>query len=156
MNTWLRNDTSYKQHILGIWAGRCRRIFLTIVVRSSGTRERKRIYVNLRDWCVPKSETVSNRSASSAAPCRSFRIIANEEKKKKNKWGMFHDIRALLLMIFLATRVCVCKVQCICTCDVKLYCVCLRWCALMCDECERKTRTLLHGLVKSRARINYR
>lgn len=67
---------------------------------------------------------------------------------------MFHDIRTLLLMIFLATR----------ACKVLMY-LYMRYDACVCNVCcvcasvmnERETSyPFLHKLVKSRARINYR
>lgn len=51
---------------------------------------------------LSRSETVSGQSATSVAL-----MLFSSNYCKKIKWGMFHDIRALLLMIFLATRACV-------------------------------------------------
>lgn len=55
---------------------------------------------------MPQSETVCLepvRIIGSAVLF--FSNYCKWKKKKKNKWEMFHDIRALLLMIFLETRV---------------------------------------------------
>lgn len=67
---------------------------------------------------------------------------------------MFHDIRALLLMIFLATRACVCvRVRVYAKFNVCMICDYVRACVVHVMN-KRETRTLLHRLVKSGARIN--
>jgi len=62
---------------------------------------------------------------------------------------MFHDIRTLLLMIFLATRACKVLMYLYMRHDACVHSVCEL------DEWARNSYPFLHKLVKSRARINY-